>query len=77
MPVEILKKVLFELCVESLSSAQAAERGGADRVELCTSLEIGGVTPTEELTATTIQSLRIPVHVLIRPRGGDFVYSPA
>jgi copper homeostasis protein len=77
LPVEILKKVLFELCVESLSSAQAAERGGADRVELCTSLEIGGVTPTEELTATTIQSLRIPVHVLIRPRGGDFVYSPA
>jgi copper homeostasis protein len=77
LPVEILKKVLFELCVESLGSAQAAERGGADRVELCTALEIGGVTPAEELTAATIQSLRIPVHVLIRPRGGDFVYSAA
>jgi copper homeostasis protein len=44
LPVEILKKILFELCVESLASAEAAERGGADRIELCTQLEIGGVT---------------------------------
>lgn len=77
MPVEILKKILFELCVESLASAEAAERGGADRIELCTQLEIGGVTPAYELTAATIRALRIPVHVLIRPRGGDFVYSAA
>jgi copper homeostasis protein len=77
LPVNILKKILFELCVENLASAQAAERGGADRIELCTSLEIGGVTPAEELTAATIWALRIPVHVLIRPRGGDFVYSAA
>jgi copper homeostasis protein len=77
LPVEILKKVLFELCVESLDAAQAAERGGADRIELCTQLEIGGVTPAYELTAATTQALRIPVRVLIRPRGGDFVYTAA
>lgn len=77
MPVEILKKILFELCVESLDAAQAAERGGVDRIELCTQLEIGGVTPADELTAATTQALRIPVRVLIRPRGGDFVYTAA
>jgi copper homeostasis protein len=77
LPGKTFKKILFELCVENLASAQAAERGGADRVELCTSLEIGGVTPAEELTAAVIHALRIPVHVLIRPRGGDFVYSGA
>lgn len=77
MSGNILKKILLELCVESLASAEAGERGGADRIELCTQLEIGGVTPAEELTAATIRALRIPVHVLIRPRGGDFVYSCA
>jgi copper homeostasis protein len=68
---------LFELCVESLKAAQAAERGGADRIELCSRLEISGITPSERLIATTLQVLSIPVHVLIRPRGGDFVYSAA
>lgn len=78
MPVKsLMKKILFELCVECLESAEAAERGGADRIELCASLDIGGVTPPKELAAATIRSLRIPVHVLIRPRGGDFVYSTA
>jgi copper homeostasis protein len=70
-----MKTFLFELCVETLPAAQAAEQGGADRIELCERLDIGGVTPGEKLISTTIQTLSIPVHVLIRPRGGDFMYS--
>jgi copper homeostasis protein len=72
-----MKAFLFELCVETLQAAQAAELGGADRIELCERLDIGGVTPGEMLISTTIQALSIPVHVLIRPRCGDFVYSAA
>jgi len=70
-----MKDFLFELCVETLPAAQAAEQGGANRIELCERLNIGGVTPGESLISATIQALSIPVHVLIRPRGGDFVYS--
>jgi copper homeostasis protein len=70
-----MKTYLFELCVESLKAAQAAEQGGADRIELCDRLDIGGITPDKKLTEATIRALSIPVHVLIRPRGGDFVYS--
>jgi copper homeostasis protein len=70
-----MKSFLFELCVETLPAAQAAEQGGADRIELCDRLDLGGITPGEELASATIQALSIPVHVLIRPRGGDFVYS--
>jgi copper homeostasis protein len=66
---------LFELCVETLHAARAAERGNADRIELCTRLEIGGITPGQQLTAAVVRALSIPVHVLIRPRGGDFAYS--
>jgi copper homeostasis protein len=72
-----MKTFLFELCVESLQAAQAAEQGGADRIELCERLDLGGITPGDKLTSATIQALSIPVHVLIRPRGGDFVYSAA
>jgi copper homeostasis protein len=72
-----MKAFLFELCAETLQAAQAAELGGANRIELCDRLDIGGVTPGEKLTSATIQALSIPVHVLIRPRGGDFAYSAA
>jgi copper homeostasis protein len=72
-----MKAFLFELCAETLQAAQAAELGGADRIELCERLDIGGVTPGEKLISATIQALSIPVHVLIRPRGGDFAYSAA
>jgi copper homeostasis protein len=71
-----MKNYLFELCAESVQAAQAAELGGADRIELCSQLSIGGVTPSDELISAVIRTLSIPVHVLIRPRGGDFVYSP-
>jgi copper homeostasis protein len=70
-----MKKILFELCAETLGAALAGERGGAARIELCSELRIGGITPSEALIAATLQAVAIPVHVLIRPRGGDFVYS--
>jgi copper homeostasis protein len=63
------------LCGESLEAAKVAETGGVDRIELCAELHIGGVTPDFELTRATVEAVSIPVYVLIRPRGGDFVYS--
>jgi copper homeostasis protein len=70
-----MKTFLFELCASSLEAAQTAESGGANRIELCADLSIGGVTPDFDLMKTTIEALTIPVHVLIRPRGGDFDFS--
>ena len=64
-----------EICVEGLTSALAAF--GASRVELCENLAVGGVTPSAGAIAVACERLVIPVHVLIRPRGGDFVYSDA
>ena len=72
-----MKNFLFELCAETMQAAQAAESGGGSRIELCSQLSIGGVTPSQELTSAVIGKLSIPVHILIRPRGGDFVYSAA
>ena len=68
---------LFEACVTSLDSAVAAEQGGAGRVELCGWEAEGGTTPTPALIKEVCARLRIPVFALIRPRGGDFVYSAA
>jgi len=70
-----MKTFLFELCASSLEAARTAESGGANRIELCADLSIGGVTPDFGLMKTTIEALTIPVHVLIRPRGGDFDFS--
>lgn len=70
-----MKAMLFELCAESLESSLAAEAGGADRIELCTSLAVGGVTPPRTLMVEVLSAVDIPVHVLVRPRSGDFVYS--
>ena len=61
-------------CADSLEAAEA-QAGGAGRIELCENLPIGGVTPSEENIKETLKSVRIPVNVLVRPRGGDFVYS--
>jgi len=55
----------------------AAERAGADRVELCVALDEGGTTPPAELIADVVRRLRIPVFVLVRPRTGAFIYSDA
>lgn len=64
----------LEVAANSIASALAAEAGGAARVELCAALEVGGVTPSHATIAVACERLRIPVHVLIRPRAGDFVY---
>ncbi|UWZ86551.1 copper homeostasis protein CutC [Occallatibacter riparius] len=66
---------IFELCAPGLEAAIAAERGGADRIELCSNLPVGGVTPDTVLLESVLGAISIPVHVLIRPRAGDFVYS--
>jgi len=66
---------LVEAAVETLDSALAAERAGADRIELCDNLSEGGTTPDGELVAAIVERIQIPVFVLIRPRAGDFVYS--
>ncbi len=69
--------MLVEVCANSLQSALNAEKAGADRIELCTELAVGGITPSYGLLKATRKALNIPIHVLIRPRGGDFTYSEA
>jgi copper homeostasis protein len=66
---------LVEAAVETLDSALAAERAGADRIELCDNLSDGGTTPGARLIAAVAERTRLPVFVLIRPRAGGFVYS--
>jgi len=68
-------RLVLEICVESAEHAVAAERGGAHRLELCTDLSSGGMTPSAALMQAIRRQVRIPVHVLIRPRAGDFCYS--
>jgi copper homeostasis protein len=71
------KKCALEISVESVEAAVAAERGEADRVELCGNLSVGGLTPSVELMRAAREKLRIPIFTMIRPRPGDFVYSDA
>jgi len=67
--------LLLEISVETIGSAVAAERGGAHRVELCSDLSVGGVTPSAELMRNARAAVKVPIFAMIRPRGGNFVYS--
>ncbi|MEM7085882.1 MAG: copper homeostasis protein CutC [Bacteroidota bacterium] len=67
--------MIIEICANGFESAQVAQNTGAQRIELCTNLSVGGLTPTHEEVEKVMSQLTIPVHVLIRPRGGDFCYS--
>jgi copper homeostasis protein len=66
---------LLEITVESLDAALAAERAGADRIELCAELVCGGLTPSVESMRRVHEELQAPVFPIIRPRDGDFVYN--
>ena len=67
--------MLLEICTNSYQSALNAQKAGAHRIELCSELSIGGITPSYELMKKVMKNIHIPVYVLIRPRGGDFSYS--
>lgn len=67
--------ILVEAAVETIREAIEAERAGAGRIELCANLQEGGTTPSAGLIAAALDRLSIPVVVMIRPRGGNFIYT--
>jgi copper homeostasis protein len=70
-----MAKPLIEICVEGIDGFIAAQEAGADRVELCASLLEGGLTPSLGTVRQALAVAKIPFHVIVRPRGGDFLYS--
>ena len=67
--------LILEACVETLKDALLAQKRGANRIELCSALDQEGLTPSPELTMQCVEQLSVPVMTMVRPRGGDFVYS--
>ncbi len=72
-----MRTIFFELCAESIDACLAARAGGADRIELCSALSQGGLTPSHGLIRQAVRRANLPVHVLLRPRGGNFRYTEA
>lgn len=72
-----MTRPLLEIAAGSLGDALAAQEGGADRIELCANLDVGGTTPSYGTIASARDRVRIPLYVLIRPRAGDFCYDAA
>jgi copper homeostasis protein len=72
-----MANILLEICCGSIDDAIQAEKGGADRVELCSALFLGGLTPSIGTTMEAKKRLKIPVIVMVRPRGGGFCYTEA
>lgn len=70
-----MKKMILEACIDSVESAMEAVKGGADRLELCANLVIGGTTPGQALYEKVRELTDTKIHVLIRPRYGDFLYT--
>ena len=70
-----MKKFLLEICVDSFESARRAAENGADRLELCGDLLVGGVSPSPFLIEQVVQRIKTPVNVLLRPRFGDFCFT--
>jgi len=72
-----MQEMIFELCAETIDACLVAREGGAHRIELCSGLSEGGMTPSHGLIQEAVERSGLPVHVLVRPRGGNFVYSAA
>lgn len=72
-----MRKIIFELCAENIDACVAARDGGASRIELCSALSEGGLTPSHGLIHEAVRRSGLPIHALLRPRGGDFVYTDA
>lgn len=68
-------KYTKEACVDTFEDAVIAQKNGADRIELCSSLNLDGLTPSKSLVTRLLNTLKIPIKVMIRPRDGDFCYN--